>query len=504
MQRVYKYAVIPVLAVFALGLGIGAAIRAADHLGVTASTKEPYSYREIVKHALPAVVSIESIAHPAKTMKQASAKTERGAVPNIPGLPDEFRRFFDMVPTPEGKGFGHVPHEGRLGSGSGFIIDPTGVIVTNFHVVNGADQVEVTLKDGRKFLSKNIKVDPKTDLAIIRLDTKEKLPTLEWGDSSTMEIGDRVLAVGAPFGLKGTVTNGIVSSKGRSLQLNMYEDFIQTDAAINPGNSGGPLVNLEGKVIGINSVIKSETGGFQGVGLAISSNLARQVINQLLTNGTVTRGYLGIQMRGLSPEVASRLGLKENEGILVAKVVKDGPAAKAGVEEGDVVTAFDGKPIGMPADLSFAVAKLTSGKNVTLTILRDGKSRTIDITIGKQPAQFGAAETRPNDAAAQPESSQLEKLGFAVADLTKDSAQRFGFSQSTEGAVVTEVDDNGLAANAGLRVGNLVTKVDGKTVNSAKAVKDAVAAGSLQKGILMQVRSANEGVSFVLVRETNE
>jgi len=501
MKRFYKFAVLPILAVFAVGLGIGAAIRAADHLAVASAAKEPYSYRDIVKHALPAVVSIESIAHPAKTMKQASAKTERGPGPNIP---EEFRRFFDNVPMPEGKGFEHVPHDGRLGSGSGFIIDPTGVIVTNFHVVNGADQVEVTLKDGRKFLSKNIKVDPKTDLAIIHLDTKESLPTLEWGDSSAMEIGDRVLAVGAPFGLKGTVTNGIVSSKGRSLQLNMYEDFIQTDAAINPGNSGGPLINLEGKVIGINSVIKSQTGGFQGVGLAISSNLARQVIDQLLTNGTVTRGYLGVQMRSLAPEVASRLGLKENQGILVAKVMKDGPAAKAGIEDGDVVTAFDGKPIGMPADLSFAVAKLTSGKHVALTVLRDGKSRTVDITIGQQPAQFGAAEPRANDAAPQPESSQLEKLGFSVADLTKNSAEHFGFSQSTDGAVVTEVDDNGLAANAGLRAGQMIVKVDGKQVSSAKAVKEAVSAGSVQKGILMQVRSANEGVSFALVQEMKE
>jgi serine protease Do len=228
------------------------------------------------------------------------------------------------------------------------------------------------------------------------------------------------------------------------------------------------------------------------------------VIDQLLTNGTVTRGYLGVQMRSLSPEVASRLGLKENEGILVAKVMKDGPAAKAGIEDGDVVTALDGKPIGMPSDLSFAVAKLTSGKHIALTVLRDGKSLTIDITIGQQPAQFGAAEPRANDAAPKAESSQLEKLGFSVADLTKNSAERFGFSQSTEGAVVTEVDDGGLAANAGLRAGHLIVKVDGKQVNSAKAVKDAVAAGSLQKGVLMQVRSTNEGVSFVLVRETNE
>jgi serine protease Do len=285
----------------------------------------------------------------------------------------------------------------------------------------------------------------------------------------------------------------------------MYEDFVQTDAAINPGNSGGPLINLEGKVIGINSVIKSETGGFQGVGLAISSNLARQVIDQLLTHGTVTRGYLGVKMRSLSPDVAGRLGLKENEGILVASVLKDGPAAKAGLEDGDVVTAIDGKPIGMPADLSFAFAKMSSGNHTALTVLRDGKSRTIDVTIGEQPAQFGsAADSRSNEAKPQAESSQLDKVGFSVADLTKQSAERFGFSGSVEGAVVTEVDDNGLAAKSGLRVGQLITKVDGATVNSAKAVKDAVAAGSLQKGILMQVRSANEGVSFVLVRETNE
>jgi len=259
--------------------------------------KELSSYRDIVKKVLPAVVSIES------RTKVARTRQPRRAQPfDDQQLPPELRRFFEGMPRVQPRDQEDDEDDsgpGRVGFGSGFIVDPKGVILTNFHVVDGADQVEVQLLDGRKFVSKDIKTDPKSDLAIVRIQPKGTLPFLELGDSDAMEIGDRVLAVGAPFGLTGTVTHGIISAKGRSLRMNLYEDFLQTDAPINPGNSGGPLVNLEGQVIAINSAIKSRSGGFQGVGMAIASNLAKNIMGQLLKDGVVRRGYLGVQIRDI-------------------------------------------------------------------------------------------------------------------------------------------------------------------------------------------------------------
>ena len=299
-------------------------------------------------------------------------------------FPDEFPRFFDLpnegeVPQPSG------------GFGSGLLVDAKGVILTNFHVVEGADKVTVQLSDGRKFTSKDVKSDPKTDLAIVRIEAPAALPFLELGDSDAMEIGDRVLAVGAPFGLTGTVTHGIISAKDRSLQLNMYEDFLQTDAAINPGNSGGPLISLDGKVIGINAAIKSRSGGWQGVGLAMSSNLAKNIMPQLLKDGVVRRGYLGVQIKDISePEVAERLGLKKGEhGVLVTRVFEDTPGAKAGLKDGDVITTLDGKPIHNGHELQIFVARQQVGKTVEVRGLRDGQPKTFQVKIEEQPRKYG-------------------------------------------------------------------------------------------------------------------
>src|SRR5262249_53872866 len=262
-----------------------------------------------------------------------------------------------------------------------------------YHVVDGASQVVVTLKDGRKFTSTDVRGDRKTDLAIVRLDTRgQTLPALQLGDSDAMEIGDRVLAVGAPFGLAGSVTAGIGSGKGRNgFKMNMYEDLLQTDAAINPGNSGGPLVNLEGKVVGINAAIKTRTGGFQGVGLAVASNLARNVMKSLLTDGVVRRGYLGVQIRELEPEVAARLGVANQGGGLVGDVFEKAPAAKAGVQAGDVITGTTGKAIKDGHGLQTIVAGLPLNKAAELTVVRDGKALKLPVTIEEQPNDFGTA-----------------------------------------------------------------------------------------------------------------
>jgi serine protease Do len=314
--------------------------------------KELTSYRDVVKRVLPAVVSLDA---------------------KIKGKP--------KADDPSKGGFG-----------SGVLIDAHGVVLTSYHVVENAEAVLVTLLDGRKFVSQNIRGDRKTDLAIVILDSKVTgpLPFLELGDSEAMEIGDRVLAVGAPFGLAGSVTHGIISGKGRSgLNLNLYEDFLQTDAAINPGNSGGPLINLEGKVIGINAAIKSKTGGFQGVGLAVASNLAKAIVQALTTDGVVHRGYLGLQVRELSPELAARLGLGKQAGVVVSEVFDNTPASKAGLKIGDVITSLGGKAVSDTKMLESIVLSLPVSKATGATIIRAGKSMTLKVTIEEQPDDYG-------------------------------------------------------------------------------------------------------------------
>ena len=329
--------------------------------------RELTSYRDIVKQVLPAVVTIDI---------KSRAKPKAAAPHDT-----------DTVPTQQ-------PGEGaKLGFGSGVIVESRGVVLTAYHVVEGADTVLVTLLDGRNFVSRDIRGDRKSDLAVIMLNTKSTgpLPALALADSDAMEVGDRVLAVGAPFGLAGSVTHGIVSGKGRSgLNLNLYEDFLQSDAAINPGNSGGPLVNLEGKVVGINAAIKSKGGGFQGVGLAISSNLCKPVVQALVAEGVVRRGYLGLYARELSPELAAKLGLDKQPGVVVGEVYDNSPAAKAGLKPGDVILTLAGKAVPDSRALQNIVVTLPINKPATVTLVRGGKSLSLKVVIEEQPDEFGA------------------------------------------------------------------------------------------------------------------
>jgi serine protease Do len=488
------------LALLAIG-AIGGTFLAGNYLqgkapAPPAIPNELTSYRDVVKKVLPAVVSIESRA-------KAKARPARRRMPfDDSQLPEEFRHFFgDMqqFPVPDDDG-GPSTH----GFGSGFLVDPSGVILTNHHVVNGADRVEVQLRDGRKFESSDIKSDPKTDLAIVRVHAKEPLPYLELGDSDSMEVGDRVLAVGAPFGLAGTVTSGIVSAKGRSIKVNMYEDFIQTDAAINPGNSGGPLVNLGGQVIGINSAIKSRTGGFQGIGLAVASNLARNIMLQLEKDGVVHRGYLGVQVKDIDdPEVAHRLGADSARCVEVAEAMSDGPAAKGGVHDGDVIVSINGKAIKDGRELQTVVIGLPLNKPVEVVVLRDGKTKTLQVTVEEQPKDFGTIRTSTPRSADQPEEAiSVDKLGVEVTDLTPELAESLGFRPNAKGVLVTKVDRSAAAFEHGLRRGMVVMKVEKKPVTSAKAFRDAVAAAPLHRGILLQVQAPEGGVSYLVVKPT--
>jgi serine protease Do len=464
--------------------------------GVRATVLEPVSFREVAKKVLPAVVSIETRTKAPRAKPQVAPRRKPALPDNVP---EEFRRFFEELEPFQFEMPDRMPHQGF---GSGFIVDANGVILTNHHVVAGADEVEVQLMDGRKFTSKDIKSDAKTDLAIIRIDAKGALPYLELGDSDAMEIGDRVLAAGAPFGLKGSISAGIVSAKGRNgLNMNMYEDYIQTDAAINPGNSGGPLVNLEGKVVGINSMIKTHSGGFQGVGLAISSNLARSVMTQLLKDGTVKRGYLGIQIRDITDaEVAARLGVKDH-GVLVAQVFENAPAAKAGIQAGDVITAVGGKPVKDGRELQRVVAGLPLGQPINLTIIRDGKEKVLPVTIEEQPQEFGTVRGgRPPAPRREPNTTSLDKIGAEVTDLTPELAEQYGYKENAKGAIVTQVERGSLAAEAGFRRGMLITKVEKEPVPSAAALKEALAKASLEKGVLFQVESPQGGVGYIMMK----
>jgi serine protease Do len=461
--------------------------------------KELTSYRDVVKAVLPAVVSIRSMpkATTTTTREKSAQPRRRPRMQDLPGIPEEFRKFFEGME--EGPNFEFDPEDvvPQQSFGSGFIIDPKGVVLTNYHVVDGADRVEVTLKDGRKFISKEIKGDRKNDLAIVRISAGSPLPYLQLGDSDAMEIGDRVLAVGAPFGLTGSVTAGIVSAKGRdglSPGHAVYEDYLQTDAAINPGNSGGPLVNLEGRVIGINTAIRTRSGGFQGVGLAITSNVAKNIVDQLVHGGVVHRGYLGIGFQPLTSELAEQLGLNEQHGVVVRSVVKDSPAGKAGLKPLDVIVAINGKHFEEGRELQRLVNNTPVNQSIDLTVVRDGKTRTIPVTIEEQPQDYGVStlQRRGNKAAPQDEEESqdvtVEKFGFDVAELTEDSARSFGYRPNTEGVVVTNVQPNSVAAEAGLTRGMLITKVNKKSVAAAKDVRRLVEKTSSSKGVLLEIQ----------------
>ncbi|MCZ2342939.1 MAG: Do family serine endopeptidase [Bacteroidales bacterium] len=456
------------------------------------------SFREIVKRVVPAVVSIEA---KADVSKRQQVNTQPRAVPQLPpGVPEEFRRFFEMMPQNPGS---RAPQPSpNLGFGSGVLISADGVVLTNFHVVDGADSVEVTLQDGRSFTSTDIHRDAKTDLAVVKLDGAGKsFPFLTFADSSVAEVGDRVLAVGAPFGLTGSVTHGIISAKSRqNLHLNQYEDFIQTDAAINPGNSGGPLVDLNGRIVGINSAIKTRSGGFQGIGLAISSNLARDVADQLMKSGVVRRGYLGVGIRGMSDDLAKRLGVEPDTGVLVTKVYEDSPAGKAGIQAGDVITKVGDQTVKEWNAIPRLVAKLPVGKATDFTYIRDGKSVTVAVTIEEQPQEFGIRTTSTSQKSTEPRTTKNKDYGLSVATLTATNGQPLGYASTASGVLVVSVEPSGAAADAGLRAGLVITKVDKTAVATADAFFAALKAADAERGALLQILRPSGEVDFAVLK----
>jgi serine protease Do len=444
------------------------------------------SLSPLVQRVLPAVVNIS-----AQLSEEAAAQpdqsSEQGDQSSQP-FDELLRRFF------ENRGMPQV-HRQVMALGSGFIIDPAGYIVTNNHVVGKSDKITVILQDNSRHPAKIIGRDEKTDLALLKIDTAEKLPFVSWGDSDQAKVGDWVVAVGDPFGLGGTVTAGIVSALGRDINEGPYDDFIQIDAPINRGNSGGPAFNLSGEVIGINTAIYSPSGGSVGIGFAVPSNTAKNVVAQLKETGHVTRGWLGVAIQSISPSIARSLGLKAERptGALVASVTPNSPAATAGIQQGDVILNAGGQPIKAVHDLPRLVAAAPIGRKMDLTVRRNGKELSLAATIAEMP------ENPQQVAAAAPRSvEEATSLGLRLSSISPELRRQLRIAKDVEGVVVTKVAGDSPADSLGIRPGDVIVSVDQQPartpLQAAAELKEAAAKGNVL--LLLNRNGANEFVGL--------
>ncbi len=440
------------------------------------------NFVEIAKMVKPAVVNIAAT---------RSGKSAEG--PQASPFDDPFfRRFFGDEFFKRDQ-----PHRERKerGQGSGVIVDSSGFIITNNHVVNKADEIRVFLSDKREFKGKLIGTDAKTDIAVVKIEAAG-LPTIPLADSDQLEVGEFVLAVGSPFGLTQSVTMGIVSAVGRaSMGIAEYEDFIQTDAAINPGNSGGALVNVRGELVGINTAIFSQSGGNMGIGFAVPSNLARSILDQLVKTGKVVRGWLGVAIQELTPELASQFGIPDTKGVLVSDVMDDSPAKKAGFERADVITEYDGKPMDSPTHLRNAVAQTPIGRKVAVKVVRDKKSKTIDVTIVEQPKTMGQPGSDDNGETAAP-TGVLSNLD--VRELNEDLTARYGLKSSERGVVVVRVRAGSTAEEMGVREGDIILEVNRKAVGSLKSFEHAVSGLAKDQPVLLLLKRKGQTIFLTL------
>jgi serine protease Do len=453
-----------------------------DNSPLPRDVKEGNSFAPIVKKVAPSVVKIFV------TMKGANNPLANSDM-------DFFHRFFGEDGTKQmNPGRLHTPTEHGLGSG--VIISSDGYILTNNHVVNNASEIHVALNDGRQFTAKVIGSDPKTDVALIRIKA-ENLPALTLADSDKIEVGDVVLAIGNPFGIGQTVTKGIVSAKDRTTSGDMDEDFIQTDAAINPGNSGGALVDTEGRLVGINSAILTHNGGNQGIGFAVPSNLCRWVMDSLVKNGRVERGFMGVMIQNLTPDLATAFKLDRTTGALVGDVSPGSPADKAGLKSGDVITQLNGQPIEDASQLKIRVAESAPGSTVQLGVNRNGEAKTFDVTLGTLPEnKVAKADERSGN-------ERSEALaGVGVADLDQDTRAQLNIPAQVQGAVITEVAPDSAAYQAGLRTGDVITELNRKPVKNAQ---DAIADTEKPAGNQTLVKVwTKAGSHYLTVEESNE
>ena len=443
-----------------------------------AAVQTSSGYADLVQAVKPAVVNVR--------VEHTEAGEESAMGPMGPNMDPEMRRFFERYFGEQGQGPMQAPQprQQQRGEGSGFIIDADGLIVTNAHVAGGADKITILLDDGTELPATLKGIDEKTDLALLKVEAGKPLPYVTFGDSSKVRVGDAVVAVGNPFGLGGTVTSGIVSATGREIGNGPYDDFLQIDASINRGNSGGPTFNLQGEVVGVNSAIFSPSGGSVGIGFAISSNLAKQVIADLRDDGKIERGWLGVQIQGLDEDLAANLQLDRARGALVGEVQPDSPAEAGGIKQGDVVLSFAGQPIDRVGQLSRAVAVVEPGKQAEVVVWRDGKEVKLDVAIGTMPTQEQVAAGEP----AKPSADQ-PKLGLALAALTPEQRERMSLDAGTQGVLVTQVQPGGPADAKGIQPGDLILSIDRKPVREPSQVVAAIRAAheSGAKSVLLYV-----------------
>jgi len=451
------------MAILGIGYGMSAALRTPPAAVAAPAHSEtpmvPANFSDLAEKVRPGVVNIQVV---------KKVENVRFAFPNAPmnpfGEDGPFGRFFEGFPPADQK---------QEGVGSGFVISQEGFILTNNHVIDGAEQIKVKFANGKEYDAKVVGRDSKTDLALVKISGVNDLHPLPLGNSEDLKVGSWVVAVGSPFGLEQTVTQGIVSGKGRVIGSGPYDDFIQTDASINPGNSGGPLINMKGEVIGINTAINPNG---QGIGFAIPIDMAKSIIPQLEQKGTVTRGWLGVSIQQMTPALEKSFGLKDKSGILVAEVSQGSPAEKAGIERGDVITQFDGKDVAEPRDLSRIVASTPVGKSVNVKIMRDGNMLERTVKVGEM-------EKKPETAQAPSKKS----LGITVQELTPEIARGLGLKRET-GVVVTEVEPGSSAADAGIQTGDVIQQVNRKPVKDLEDFHQKIEQAKGQDSVLLLIQ----------------
>lgn len=450
----------------------GALPAASQETGIKSLRESGKAFRSVAKQVSPAVVYIE-------VEKEVAQQRRQNPFGNHPFGDEFFRRFFGEPPGQDNPR--QAPKRRAQGQGSGFIITADGYIMTNNHVVGEADKVTVKLLDGREFEAEIVGTDPPTDVALIKIDAEEELPYLSLGNSDRLEVGDWVLAFGNPFGLSHTLTAGIVSAKGRTgIGLTDYENFIQTDAAINPGNSGGPLVNLDGEVVGMNTAIFSRSGGYMGIGFAIPIKMAQNIRQQLVESGGVTRGRLGVYIQDLTKELAESFDIDQRQGILIAQVMEDSPAARDGLRQGDIILEIDGDEVTNVGTFRNRVSLTAPGTEVELLILREGEKEEMLVTIG-------ALET--DDQGRPVSSGKLPELGMNLQKLTPELAEQFDY-EDVSGVLVTDVEPGSIAAEAGIRRGSLIQEVNRQEVTDPAEIKELLS-NSGRDTVLLLVRQGD-------------
>ena len=467
----------------------------------TVSMKEPESLADLVEKLSPAVVNISTT----QKIKQANPMQGNpfGDLPNTPEF-QPFREFLDQF----GHNFGGKQEERNVYSlGSGFVIDASGFIITNNHVIESAEEIHITLSDDTKLDAKVVGRDKKTDLALLKVESKKPLPFVTLGDSDTMRVGDWVIAIGNPYGLGGSVTKGIISARQRSINAGPFDDFLQTDAPINRGNSGGPLFNLKGEVIGINTAIFSPSGGSIGIGFAIPTALAKTVITQLKDSGHTTRGWLGVKIQEVSEEAAESLGLPKPSGAMVLDVTKDSPADKAGLKAGDIITKFDGKDIAAMRNLPRLVAETKIGKSVSVNYWRAGTTKTATIAIGKLDESEEQNTVLPSDEGKNSPKKQDGEIvmGMHISPLTAPVREALNLDKTLEGVAVSEVEQGSAPAKRGMRRGDVIADINGEPVKDAAALKAGfdAARSKGRKFALLKIIRAKE-TAFVTLPTTEE